>query len=337
MYKIILVLLFPLIVSSASAQTEATSASQPLDVLLDIFSKARQYSVYRNEINWEGLGKDVLSGSDKHPDSAFQRKVQRLFEAINDKHAMLLYKGKMLVRAPGPGLSIDKVRPVLKEALKNGPKGIKTEMLANGYGYILVPGGNKNIHEVSQQIQDSLCSLGLKDIKGLVVDLRLNEGGSIYPLFTGLHQLFGSKFIGYNSNLKGNLSNRWKVENGKYYQNKAVVASVKSKCQPNKNLKIVILTSQITASAGEILAVAFKGRENTVFIGENTYGLTTLNSEFKLGDYYLALSSAFIADRNGKVYYDYVSPDIEMIDEDNFIDLLQDAKIQRAMKWFREF
>ena len=109
-----------------------------------------------------------------------------------------------------------------------------------------------NISAISQAIQDSLCKLNPRKLKGIIVDLRLNEGGSIYPLFTGLHQLIGEGIFGAFTDLNG----KQKMINGgskrgKYYQYNRIVASVKSKCSCPKNLKVAVLISQITASAGE--------------------------------------------------------------------------------------
>ncbi|WP_205503999.1 S41 family peptidase [Rufibacter psychrotolerans] len=95
-------------------------------------------------------------------------------------------------------------------------------------------------------------------------------------------------------------------------------------------------TSQITASAGEMLAVAFKGRDQTLIMGEKTAGYSTMVSEFRLGNSYLGLSSSFIADRNGTVYEEYVQPDVEIVEGDNFEQLQADAKVQAALHWLKK-
>jgi C-terminal processing protease CtpA/Prc len=79
-------------------------------------------------------------------------------------------------------------------------------------------------------------------------------------MFTGSNQLFGRKTIGYTYTNKGNrISSRLSVQNGSFYYDKYRQASVFNRCKPKKDLRIVVLTSQIIASAGAILAAAFKG------------------------------------------------------------------------------
>jgi len=41
--------------------------------------------------------------------------------------------------------------------------------------------------------------------------------------------------------------------------------------------KVAVLLSRYTVSSGEVVAVSFKGRENTKFFGEATGGYTTVN------------------------------------------------------------
>ncbi len=275
----------------------------------------------------------LLKGDSLISDAEFTRRVKLIFQALGDKHARLVFKGKMIRHKDGPPLD---VRPALKGVFGGKSPEIRTSTLESGYGYILVPGTNKNDNMTNQQYQDSLCSLGLASLKGLVIDLRLNEGGSIHPMFTGFSQLFGTKTIGYTFGIKGNRISKLSVKNGSYYYDKYRATSVHNRCQPNKGLRIVVLTSQITSSAGEMLAVAFKGRDRTLFIGENTAGYITMVSGFKLNDSYLGLSSSFIADRNKNVYKEYVQPDVEMIEGDNFEDLQEDAKVQAALQWLKE-
>lgn len=266
-------------------------------------------------------------------DAEFTRRVRRIFQALGDKHAGLRFKGKLIRQEDGTPIEI---RPALKEAFKGRQPEIRTSMLESGYGYILVPGTGRNDAKTIQQYQDSLCSLDPENLKGLVIDLRLNEGGSIYPMFTGFNQFFGSKTIGYTYGIKGNRMSRLSVQNGSYYFDKHRIASVVNRCKPQKDLRIVVLTSQITASAGEMLAIAFRGRDNTLFMGETTSGYITLVSEFNLGNGYLGLSSSFMADRNRNVYTEHFLPDVEMIEGDNFVDLQADLKVQAALQWLKK-
>ncbi len=327
--KFTLLLFFSLLVNRLWAQENA----QVLQALVqNVYDKAKKHSLYRKNVDWEILQQQIFSSPIKTR-ADLEKKVALIFETLGDRHATLLYNGKRIVYSkPTPSF-------VLRQALKVTPdpasNGFIGKLLEDGYAYIALRSPFKNDAPSLQKYQDQLCALHLKNIKGIIIDLRLNEGGSIFPI-AAFGQLYGSELVGYNSTFDG-LSGAWKVKDGKFYQNKTLVAAVKNQCNGNDQIKIAVLISQITASSGEIMATAFKGRANTIFIGEKTYGLPTLNVEFNLGNaYYLGLSASFIADRNGTVYPDYLSPDIEMINGDNFADLKLDVKVKAAMDWFKK-
>jgi C-terminal processing protease CtpA/Prc len=73
---------------------------------------------------------------------------------------------------------------------------------------------------------------------------------------------------------------------------------------------IVVLTSRRTVSAGEIVALAFKGREQTYLFGEPTAGLTTANATYSLSDRsMLVLTVCQEADHTGKICTGSIQPD----------------------------
>jgi carboxyl-terminal processing protease len=262
----------------------------------------------------------------------FKRRVKLTFSSIGDKHAALFLDGEKISAIDSPIT----LRNSLVTELSNNSLRLHTQILENRYGYILIPQNTPkdNLKQMAQAIQDSLCKLIKKPLEGIIVDLRANEGGSIFPLFTGLHQLIGDGVFGAFSNFDGTFKEPWILKKGKFFQQNRIVAAVKSNCSCSNKLKIAILLSQVTASAGEMLAIALKGRRNAIFIGEKTYGLTTGNVTFKIDGFLLAMSASFSEDRTGKVYNSYIMPDIEIIEGDNFSNIQVDKKVLESIKWF---
>ena len=81
---------------------------------------------------------------------------------------------------------------------------------------------------------------------------------------------------------------------------------------------VAVLTGMQTASAGEAIVVAFRGRPTTRSFGLYTAGVPTGNAGFTLSDGALiALTAAVFADRTGQTYDDRIYPD-ELVDEDNY-------------------
>jgi len=291
--------------------------------LKEIFAKVKRYSVYRSRVNWRELENKILKDDQQDlSEAVFKQKVRLIFETIGDQHGAFYYKGERL--------GMDRSWTKRLRIPQNQPERVNlhTQRLAEGYGYLLVPSENRHDRQTCQNYQDVLCGLGPENLKGLVIDLRLQEGGSVYPLFVGLQQLYGTTSFGSNRDINGKVYQQWTSSYGG--------VQLKNLCKINPKLKIVVITSQITASAGEMMAVGLKGSPNTLFIGEPTAGFTTMNVNFNLGTYQLAIAASVIADRDGKIYPGSVLPDVTMVEGDYFKDLSKDKKVMAAIKWMKE-
>ncbi len=311
---------------AAYSQQEPIKADSLSNLLQEVFYKVKQNSVFRTDVNWKELEHRIFdSNSRRITEGDFKDKIRLIFTTIGDKHGAFLYNRERL--------GMDESWKQTLRIPENIPKkvNLKTTLLEKGYGYMLVPPNNKFDRETCQRYQDSLCYLGFENLKGLVIDLRLNQGGSVYPLFGGLNQVYGTKYFGSNMTLERKILKKWTVDNGAFGRNQ-----IHNRCKANPKLKVVVLMSRITASAGEMMAVGLKGRPKTLFIGEPTAGLTTMNLTLKLGENTLAVAASIIADRNGIIYLDSVLPDLTIINGDNFNDLSRDTKVLAALEWMKQ-
>jgi hypothetical protein len=307
------------------SQQQAHEINSLSGVLQEVFDKVKQNSVFRKIVNWDQLEHKIFDFNGEITEAAFKDKIRLIFTTIGDKHGAFFYNGERL--------GMDQSWAKTLRIPENLPKkvNLRTALLEEGYGYILLPPNNQYDRETCQRYQDSLCSLGLETLKGLVIDLRLHQGGSVNPLFGGLNQIYGTTYFGSNMNLEKKVFQKWSVDNGAYGRNQ-----IYNRCKANVKLKIVVLISQITASAGEMMAVGLKGRSKTLFIGEPTAGLTTMNVTFKLGKNTLAIAASIIADRKGIIYMDSVFPDLTIINGDNFNNLSKDTKVIAALEWMKQ-
>ena len=84
-----------------------------------------------------------------------------------------------------------------------------------------------------------------------------------------------------------------------------------------------------TASAGEVVAIAFKGRASNLFVGHPTAGESTASASHVLSDgAVLALTTSVMADRRGVVYRRAVEPDVAVA-----ADPASDATLDQAVAW----
>ena len=192
---------------------------------------------------------------------------------------------------------------------------LKGELLEdNSVAYLNIPWVSTSDPSVCTRIADSIQELiEILDKKGTdkwIIDLRQNSGGNCWPMLAGIGPLLGDGICGYF------VSHDEKIPI--IYRNGAAMQGRQVRCKVSRPYKmksskqwIIVLTGPKTSSSGEIVALAFKGRERTSLYGQGTAGFTTANASYSLSDKsLLVLSVCMEADRTGKVYEGSIHPDV---------------------------
>ena len=302
---------------------------------------AKKYSLYRDKVNWQKVEDTVRrTAASAHSTKDAIPALQLMFRLLYDKHGAVVYNGKYYRGYPKKDL-VDTIvhKALLKKYYKDNV--VESAVLEPGYGYLLVPDNNPthegDVDHIGQGIQDHLNKLNVPELKGLVIDLRVNPGGDMFAMLAGLTEVLEPGELGAFVDPVGHTKELWGT-NGYYAWSdtvthaRATVAHTFSK----PGMKVVVLISPETKSSGEAVAISFKGRPNTWFIGEPTGGYTTSNYSFNFTDNCgLFLSATIEADKSGTIYWDKVLPNEEIIGGDNFDDLKADKKIIAALKWLK--
>ena len=192
---------------------------------------------------------------------------------------------------------------------------ISSEMLDNNIGYIKVPWVSTTDSFICMHVADSLqhliASLEQQGAKKWIVDLRENTGGNCWPMLAGLGPLIGTGVCGYFVTAAEKIPIRY--ENGGSWQGRNIrcrIGAGNGHILKNDNPPVIVLTGKRTVSSGEIIALAFKGRQHTYFYGEATGGLTTANATYSLSDHsMLVLTVCQEADRYGRLCEGKIIPD----------------------------
>ncbi|MBS1544020.1 MAG: S41 family peptidase [Bacteroidetes bacterium] len=284
-------------------------------------------------VDWEGYNErlqSILSKSHK-ADDIFQL-LGSVFTDIGDFHGGFFYNG---VRYGMKQADLT-VRQELQDGFKIGAS-VKSRIFREEYGYIFIPpvnsNGKKGSTDVADEIDSILCNASPK-IKGWIVDLRLNLGGNMYPMIAGLRSLLGEGRIG-TFVTKNHETIEWIISKGSFRAGTDSVTLTNS-CDFD-GLPVVVLISQVTASSGEAAAIAFKGREKTLFLGESTSGYITALNNYQLSTHgMLLVAEAYMCDRNGHCYTTKLTPDIVITHGDHFIDLEKDEKVTKALSWLKQ-
>lgn len=288
-------------------------------------------AVNRDKVDWNKIEKEV-SSQIVTKENAYQLGpvFRMLFKSINDFHGAFYCWDSAYKWQRSEPIYSDSIK---KEWEKGGF--LQTDLIKDNIGYLRVPYmsfAERNIlDKKAQALNDSLCSLLEKNVAGIILDLRLNGGGAMYPMMLGLEQLLSEGNIGSFTNGGEN----WILKNNSFYLDTSIQTAITPKCQiRNKDIPVAVLIGPATGSSGEFLAIAFKRRKNTIFIGTETAGYVTATQGFKINDAVtLLLSTGYGRDRMGQIYDSAIAPDMYIDELDCFNDIKNDKKVLAAAKW----
>ena len=327
---LIFLIIFFLISSSVSGQ------SQEVKFLIDTCIKIMQVNAANsNRVNWKKIKQTALAKS-KNINDPYQLGpvIRYLYQSVDDFHGSFYYKDSTF--------HWQKTKSVISDSIMNEWKKrvhIMPLMLGDGVGYLRVPSmpypDKKDADKHAQMLNDSLCFLLDKQVKGIILDLRLDGGGSMYPMILGLEQLLAPGEIGHFLSKK---RINWYLTENNFLLDSNVMASIFPKCTTNaQHIPVVVLIGPGTASSGEFLTMAFKPRKKTLFLGTETAGYVTSNAGFPINDAaFVLLATGYGADREGRIYKKAIRPDIHMEAVDKFNNVEMDEKVQAAINWLKQ-
>jgi C-terminal processing protease CtpA/Prc len=328
------VILFFTTLFLAEVQTVSAQSKEVRFLIDTCITILKQRSVNAGQVNWNTIKKNALSKAAGITDANELGPVMRyIYGSVNDFHGAFFYKDSTFKVA-------HEQAPISDSIHKEWNKGvsIRTEMLNDNIGYLRIPYMSTSTREENnkkaQGLNDSLCSLLERNIKGIVVDLRLNGGGDMHLMILGVQQLLGNGHIGsfHDKNVE-----KWILKDNSFVADTSVIVKISPKCNSNaQNMPVVLLTSSATGSSGEFFIIAFKGRRKTILLGSETAGYVTVVAGLPVNDAaYMYVSVGYGADRNEKIYRTAIKPDILFTSPDKFNDIKNDKKVIAAENWLK--
>jgi carboxyl-terminal processing protease len=217
---------------------------------------------------------------------------------------------------------------------------VNPELIDGRFGYFRVPfhpvGAQASLadtlHHVLRELEDQRAC-------GWVVDLRLNGGGNVWPMYAGVGPLLGDSVLNIRAE-NGVVVSRTVYVDGQAIAvgpagEREVHASVETPYRMrHADATVAVLTDGSTASSAEALAIAFRTRPNTRLFGQPTGGYATGNRGVRLPDgANMVVTVDAMRDRMGREYGDPIIPDeiIEM--PSGFWPTSTDAVARRAVEW----
>ena len=278
-------------------------------VLDEALTYMKQHYYKREYIQWDDLAaraRTRLSASNGCGDA--KDAISWCFEQLNEPHSFLMTADKSAKYNNDPDLLI--APPDLSELVGE----IKGDWLGDSIAYLTIPWISTTDSMICMQLADSIqniiARLDKRNISRWIIDLRKNTGGNCWPMLAGLGPLLGNGVCGYFVGDESRVAISYK--DGAACQGRHVLCRVSNngyRTRSDRNY-VVVLTGRRTVSAGEIVAMAFKGKDQAVLLGEPTAGLTTANATYSLSDHStLVLSICREADHTGRVWAGSVQPD----------------------------
>jgi hypothetical protein len=187
-------------------------------------------AVNAGSVNWIKLRNEAFTKAKTITDPYQMGPVIRhLYQSLNDYHGFFRYGDSTFRWKPNKRSIPDSVMNEWKKGT-----GISATVLEDNIGYLRVPGiqygGKEGDSKNAQKLNDSLCYLFGKNIKGLVLDLRLNGGGSMFPMILGLQQLFLPGKIGHFITKR---RINWYIKENSFLLDSVEMASISPKCGNN--------------------------------------------------------------------------------------------------------
>lgn len=229
-----------------------------------------------------------------------------------------------VARGASVGQALALVWPALGDRhshFRPAPTGDPTDMVAielptghvaeDGLGHLRLPGfaGGPRSDAMTDYVTAAWDVLRTP-ASGWVIDLRGNGGGSVVPMLTAVGPLLGTG---------GWLSFQRRDGTSSTYHYEAGGLSIgtsRYEAGPHPpddpGTPVALVSDRRTASAAEIVVVAFRGRARTRFFGTLTAGIPTGNVGHRLPDgSRLFITESLARDRDGRLYDGPLSPDEE--------------------------
>ena len=232
---------------------------------------------------WESAKADALSATPGSLEDA-QEIVRTAAKVAGGKHSFLRLAGSVVADAtsewPAPGVAF--------------PEG--------GIPVVSLPHFSGNQDEGVKYASAVLSAIP-EDIPGVVIDLRGNTGGNMYPMIAAVHRFLPDDDKTLHFRSRGRT--QW-IPLSYAVQVAGVQQRSRIECP------VAILTDALTASSGEATLICFRGLDYVRVFGAPTAGYASANQPFPLpGGDQLVLTTGCDVARTGEVFCDDpIVPDV---------------------------
>ena len=175
------------------------------------------------------------------------------------------------------------------------------KLLENGVAYVKLPAFSGNAEE-GVKYANTVLNILPDALQGVIIDLRGNRGGNMYPMIAAVHRFLPDDVILKFSSRKRPMS----------INTSFVMKSVGIAEQKPIDCPVALLTDEWTGSSGEAVLICFRGLANACTFGMPTAGYCSCNQIYGLpGGSQLVLTIGEDIARTGEAFCDNpIKPDV---------------------------
>ena len=248
---------------------------------------------------WEDARSAALAAEPASMDEAYDV-VRAALKVAGGKHSFLWTKDQMEERAA--------------EDEETAPA---VEVLNDGIAIITLPRFSGQNQADNQRYALTVLDALPESLSGVVIDLRGNTGGNMYPMIAAVHRFLpDDKILRFKSR-------KFNMPVTKGY----VLQTVGIEIQPQIDCPVAILTDDYTASSGEATLLCFRGLDYARSFGAPTAGYASANQPKAMPDgSRLVLTTSCDVARTGEIFCDDpITPDVETA-----------RPLEDALNWLRQ-
>lgn len=193
---------------------------------------------------------------------------------------------------------------------------VTSKVLANNMGYIRISAFEEN---TSKDFEKELRDLELKQVKGLVIDLRDNGGGLVQVGAEIADMLLPSGLITYTEDREGSRHD------------------FKSDASATK-LPYVVLINGGTASTSEIVAAAIKDHESGTLVGTTTFGKGIIQTleQLENGDAIKLTVMQYFSPKGNIIHEKGIEPNLVVEDIEENENPEKDIQLEKALELLKQ-
>ena len=286
------------------AAPPAAASADPRGYFEQALALLRQLHINSGTADWDGIagrGRARLATATQLSDA---------HDAIRDVIATLGERHSFLRPPPSGGAA---AAPAGIPPAASPPTALpETRVLDGRFGVVRLPGflgSPEQAERYTAALRAGLTGIDAAGACGWIVDLRGNTGGNMWPMLNGLDPLLGPGPFGAFRTPTGQLTH-WVRGPATIAPQPALADRAPSFALSSADAPVAVLLGPGTASSGEMVAIAFAGRDGARSFGADSAGFSTANVAIPLSDgATLVITTSFARDRTGHEYAGSLVPD----------------------------